>query len=389
MAYKTITLPGAVGPSNVLSSVNADAENSIDLYVESTKPGLGKVQFFLRKRAGMRSRWAIGSTGVKCLFNQDGRTFAVAGTVFAELFFTAPDTYTATIWGSVATDPFAPTICSNGSAGNQLFITSGLNGYIFDLTLNSLTLIADVNFPNGYALCGEFMDGYFIVSVINTRRFQISALEDGTSWDGLDQAERSIGSDQITGIKRSGRTLVVFGSLTSEVWYDTGDASFPFAPIQGVFLEVGCSAFATIVRLDNSAAGDSLFWLGQSARGGGVVYRLNGYTPEEVSTPAISRQIQELPAFNDFAELRYTTAWGIQEQSHIFYALALADTTTPTYDLTTQLWHQRSEWNTTTCEREAWLVQCGCFAWGKHLVGDRRTGAIYELSTQFQSDGDV
>ena len=102
----------------------------------------------------------------------------------------------------MATNDYLPSICSNGTAGSQLFITNGDLGYIFDLSANTLTQIVDPGFPSR-ARMGEFMDGYFFVLVTETRRFQISALEDGTTWDPLDVAERSEASDDISGIKRN------------------------------------------------------------------------------------------------------------------------------------------------------------------------------------------
>src|SRR5215469_18794550 len=113
---------------------------------------------------------------------------------------------------------------------------------------------------------GEFMDGYFLVLINNSRAFQISALEDGTSWDPLDVGERSEGSDNVQAMKRNHREIWFMGTKTTEVWYDSGDPDFPFAPIQGVFIEQGCAGSGfTLQRLDNT-----LIWCGLNEDGQGV-----------------------------------------------------------------------------------------------------------------------
>lgn len=362
-----VVVRGAIGPSNTLRLINADADRSINWYVRTTRPGSSaKVEAYDAPTPGMTPFAILTDTPVTCLFYQDGRAFAVAGSTFYEVF--AGGTYTA--YGAVATAAgIAPTICSNGTAGGQLFITAGLNGYIFDLNTNVLTLIADADFPQGTALMGEFMDGYFLVLVYNSRRFQISALEDGTTWDALDVFERSEGSDNVQAMVRVHREIWFPGSLTGEVWYDSGDALTPFQPMQGVFIEQGCANGFTAIRLANT-----LYWVGQNAEGFGAVYRADGYTPERISTDAVEEAIQQ----SGYSNAR---AWGYQQDGSSFYVLMLPDLDTSwVYEVATGLWHERATWDSTDCVWLPYRGQCHMFAFNKHLIGDRSTAAIYEMS---------
>jgi len=359
-----------VGPSNVNSALTFDADRTINEYIEPQKPGNGgKSDVMLVPAPGLTLFAAVPGSSVPLLFQQDGRAFGVAGDQFIEIFADASWTSYGTV--SVVTDVY-PTLCSNGTAGFQLFLTAGLNGYIFDLNTNTLTLIADPDFPQGQALMGEFMDGYFLVLVSGTRRFQISALEDGTSWDGLDVAERSEASDNLSAMRRNHREIWFQGTLTSEVWYDNGDPLFPFAPIQGVFLEEGVPSSWTTRRFNNT-----LVYVAKNQDGAGIVMRADGYNPVRTSTHAVELAIQN-------TGLATARAWVYQERGHLFYLLHLpTNETTFVYDVALDRWAERATLVDDSVEPWVWAPNrpiSHCFAFQKHLVGDISTGTIYEQS---------
>lgn len=366
-----------IGGANRLASINADGEDTINLFVESTDPGAAKTPKYLRGTPGVRP-FVEGPEGpIRAEFAQDGRAFAVAGGRFMEVFTGG----TGTDYGGVANDDLPACMVSNGTAGNQVFIVSGGYGYIFDLVANVLTLIADPDFPNrtvgSYgALSCEFIDGYFIVLIGETRRFQISALEDGTAWDALDVAEISEASDNIVAMKRNHREIWFLGSKSGEVWYDNGDPLFPFAPIQGVFIENGAVAPFGICR-----AGNTLLWIDQDERGNGVVRRADGYTPVRTSTTAVETD------FATSADLAHAQLFAQTQQGHLFVWFYLSDLEwTWCYDVTENSWHKRALWNPITCQWEPYVGQCHMFAFGKHLLGSRVNATIYELSSDYLDD---
>jgi len=351
-----------VGPSNTLISPNADVEETINFYVEGTDPGTGKVKAYLVGTPGLVKWLVLPDSPVRGLFEQDGRAFAVAGSSFFELFADQ----SATFYGTVAEDDNLATFASNGSAGHQLAITSGGVFYIFDLIANTLTAVTIGIEP---VTMVEFMDGYFLVNKTDSRTFAFSALEDGTSWDPLDVDERSEASDNIVAMIRSHREIWLLGSQTSEVWYDQGDALNPFAPIQGVFIEQGCVAAFTAQRIDNS-----IMWAGINTDGSGVIWKANGYTPQRVSDHSVELGMQTY----GFAGAR---AWVYQDDGHLFYVLLLPYAPWAfCYDVSNGTWTKRASWDATHC---VWIpprAQCHIYAFGKHLVGDRSNGAIYEQS---------
>jgi len=367
-----VTAPGFLGPTNELQAYTAEAERTINLYLEKIAPGVSKTDRWLRNTPGLRPYVVLPSSPVRGLFEQDGRAFAVGGTTFYELTGAS-----ATSKGTMATDQYLASICSNGSAGGQIMVTSGGSGYIFDLNSGSFGAISDPDFPANVRMC-EFLDGYFIVSVANSRNWQISALEDGTSWDALDVAERSIASDNIVSLIRRSRELWFLGTHTSEVWYDAGDPLFPFMPTGNTLIEHGSAGPFTVQRIANT-----LVWCDQNVLGQGLVVIANGYTPERISTYSIdvfARQASIAAA----GDLTTAVGWSYQENGHEFYALMIpAAQSTLCTDLTLPgMWHERARGTCDTALVPS-VVNTHMFAFGKHLVGDRFSGAIYEQSLDY------
>jgi hypothetical protein len=219
-----------------------------------------------------------------------------------------------------------------------------------------------------------FIDSYFVVNKVDSGQFNISAQNDGLVWAALDFATAESSPDNLVRVINAVGQLWLFGERTTEIWTNTGDSVFPFERISGAKMETGCAARDTVLAVDTS-----VFWVGRTEQGTGVVYRAKGFTPLRISTHAIEEKLQEAGT----SDLR---AWSYQQDGHLFYAITGgALETTLVYDLATELWHERAYLNESG-QLEQHLASCCMFAFGKHLVGDRRNGNIYEMSQEFFSD---
>lgn len=354
-------------------SVNADDEKLVNWYPEVLESNGGKAPIVYYPCPGRKPWLNLTGGNLRGLFAQDGRAFAVGGDTFYEM----TSSPAAVSHGTIANDGLPTSMFSNGQGGHQVMLVSGGLGYIFDLNTNTLTKIADADLL-GNLTVGLFSDSYFIVLDGVTSTFQISAPEDGTSWSGLDVAQRSDSSDNIVALAVLHRELWVFGSLTTEVWYDSG-ATFPFQPFPGRLLEQGLAAVYSLTLLDNT-----LFFIGGDRRGARVVYRIEGDTPQRVSTHAIERALDSYDTVSDAVGYAY------QEEGHLFYVLQFPSANvTWVYDVATKLWHQRGVWNTNRADFDMVFGAFHCYAFGQHLVGDISTGqiAIQGLDIVTEIDG--
>lgn len=338
------------------------------MYPEIVK---GRVTLFPTPGASLLLRVPFGPG--RGQFFQDGRHFIVSGAYFYEVF--AGNTYytePSGLW-RVAYDDKMATICTNGNTngagGHQLFITSGGSGYIYDLNADTLTQITDPNFPVGVEM-GAFLDGYFIALADST--FYLSDLEDGMSWNGLDVGQLSQSSNSVLSMITTHGDVMFLGSKTTEVWTDTGNASFPLQPRGGALIEQGIIAPFSAQNIDNT-----VIWLGGDNQGSGVVYRNDGYSPKRISTEAVEFALQSYPRLDD------CVAWTYQQAGHLFYLLIIPSADTSwCYDasLPPQLaWHERATWNPHYMRWQPYRGISHAFAFGKHVIQDSKSGALYSL----------
>lgn len=360
--------PSFVGSSNVTRSRNQDAEETINYYVELINDGSPKVRSALYGVPGYRPFAHLTAGPVRGLFAQDGRAWAVGGGVVFELFAGG----TVTTVGTVAVNGQPADLACNGAAGHQLAIVSGGLIYILDLISGAFTLAGGTGVPSP-ALRLAFCDGYFIALKGQSNEFQISNLEDGLIWDALDKGQVSESSNQLLSLVVDHRELWLLGSKTTEVWFNSGNAGFPFQPQQSAFIESGIFAPFSAAKIDNS-----FLWIQGDARGAGCVVKANGYTPQIVSNRAVESQIQQLARYDN------ALAWTYQMGGHSFYLLYLPNSdTTWCFDLSNNTWTKRGLWDTRLERYTPDIGRCHCFAFGKHLVGSRTTGTIYEMNSDF------
>jgi hypothetical protein len=170
------------------------------------------------------------------------------------------------------------------------------------------------------------------------------------------------------------REVWVFGTDSTEVWYNAGAADFPLARIQGAFNEIGCVAPYSIAKVDNG-----VFWLGADARGQGIVYRANGYVGQRVSTHAVEWQIQQYSNMSD------AVAYTYQQDGHAFYVLNFpSGNTTWVLDVATGVWHERAYFNQGLFSRHRGDNQCNFL--GNIIIGDHLNANVYTFDLTTYAD---
>jgi hypothetical protein len=309
----------------------------------------------------------------RAIFEQDGRAFAISGPLFCEIF----PQQTFTVRGVVEVDANPATISSNGlDQGKQIFVVSAGHGYIYDLTLNTFTDVSSQSTFPFPAQSGFYLDGYFGAIGQGQPTFSLSNLFDGTIWNILQGGEQqlSLTVDNIQNGAAINGKVWFLQSKNTEIWADIGAADFPLAPIPGALPRWGCAAPWTLCAVDNALMG-----VGTNEDGSLEVIRANGYDWKVVSTPAISHILQTVKS-----SISGARAWTYAQQGHAFYLLYVPGlTTTLVYDVTTNDWHERAMYDELQMDYVPDLGIGHAYAFGKHLVIDRQSGAIYEMDLSF------
>lgn len=358
-----------LGGHSKRKSTNQDSQTLVNLFLEvdaaekETKLAAylapGKVAFSV-----------VGSGpihGLARLSNTKGEfVIAVSG---AEVFAIRANG-TSVSMGSI-TPPSATSVVM-ASNQNVCVICSGAGGWYTDgVTMAHIT--ADAFYG---ATSIAFLDNFICLAKPDSQQFYISNLYDASAYDALDIALVESNVDKLVAVVADHQELWLFGSESTEVWYNSGAADFPFARREGALLEVGCAATHSAVKADNS-----IFWLGQTPHGKGVVYRADQYSPRIVSNRGVEYAISQLSRTDD------ARAHAYQHSGHTFYVLTFpTDGVTFVYDAAIQdpevAWSVRSTYGKGRDRGNAYA-----FFAGYHLVGDFESGTVWRLDHDTYTDG--
>lgn len=360
--------PGFIGPAYRSQSMLADCERLVNLYPEKMESRGAKYPYALYPTPGLLTFVRASVNAVRAMFAEKARAFALFGGQLKEVFSDG----TTTDRGAVLpTDVNPGQVAWNGDGGNQLFLTSGDAGHLFNLTTNVLTL----NVITGAAFCG-MLDGYFLALDVTTSTLKLSPLLNGLVWDPTQVTQRSTAPDPWLSMLIGLREVWLFGKTSTDVYYDAGDFPFPLKPIPGAFMKQGIAAPYSAAFLNNSA-----IWLAQNDDGARVVMRARGYTPFRVSDHGVEYAISRYARVDDAVGMVY------QDLGHNFYVLNFPSANaTWVYDDATGFWHERGTWNIATGNYDAWHPQYHMYAFNQHLVGDRNDGVIYTMDSSLGLD---
>lgn len=362
-----------VGGSANGRSPSFDASRAVNLYLEQSESGTSRSPNMLVGTPGLAPWLNLAGGGVRGLIPFTPQvSIAIVG---SNVWRIAPDKSNALI-GQVSLNNAVVSMASNGI---DIMLVDGANGYFIDPNAGTVTPITDPAWQGGVRV--DFIDGYFIWNVPGTGKFQISELY-SESMDGLDFASAEGSPDNLVTLIVDHREVWLLGGNSAEVWYDSGDADFPFQRIQGAFLEIGCAAAASVAKMDNS-----IFWLATDDRGFGTVQRAIGYAPARISNHAVEFAIAQYRKAGTIAD---AVAYTYSQEGHSFYVLSFPTANaTWVYDASTQLWHERAWRNPLTGQLRRHRSNCQMNFAGLTLVGDWENGNIYSLDLDtFTDNGD-
>jgi len=336
-------------------SLPVSAQRVVNWYAEQQPPE-AKTQAALLPRPALKLLSNVGFGPIRGAHEMNEELYAVSGSQL----FKVDRSGVATLKGSVGQNTTG--LVSMADNGFELVIINDNTGFIYNRNLDSLVQISDPDFPEVNSVVQ--LDGYHIYPKLNSDQWVTSALRDATSYDALQFATAEGDPDTLLNIHVDHRQLLLMGRRSIEPWYNSGE-DFPFSPVSGAFIEVGLGAKHAFASIDNTT-----FWLSDER----VVYRLNGFAPQRVSTHAIEQAILGF-------SIGDARAFGLRWKGHAFFVLTFPDQATFVYDAATGLW---SEWE--TYGQKGWIGCCHVKVYGKDIVGDQREGKLYTLEDDLYED---
>lgn len=366
--------PGFVGGSNTTQSLIADAERTVNFYVERIESKAAPNEAALLPTPGFQSWSSVADVGARGAFVANGRLFYVIGAGLYEF----DSNGVSTKRGTVAIDANPAQMAYNGIVGGQLGVASG--GNVYTLTLGTNAFAGP--FLGGKATMLSYADGYGLGFDAATGRVYLSALNDFTTWDLATFFQRSKFPDPAMAMFVDPNGLIWhIGPETFEVRYNTGTGTQPWAPLSGLVGRVGIAApFAFGV------SGAGMLWLARSPEGGAGIVKTSGSVPTAAGTYAVNTAIAgylRSGRISDAELLMY------HDQGHTFVNVGFPTANrTWTLDSESSSWAERGKWNSLRGDYDLWAPRVHADCFGLHLVGDRSTGKIWSMDTSFATETD-
>lgn len=359
-----------LGGAGEYRSRNLSYNRLINLYPEMVDTRDGSAPGALYGCPGLTSVATVGAGPIRAaIVAKNGLLYVVSGNTL----YSVTTSYVVTTLGTLGSFYGAVFIIDNGT---QLLVVDGVGGWVWNYSTStySQALPGSVGVTPGVAI---FQDGFGLVNQSGTNKFYQSNLNDFTTWSGLAFNSADSTPDAIISMGDIHREVWLFKQFTTEVWVNAGLAPFVFQRLQGVQIQVGCVAPASVARVN-----EGLAWLSQDDKGQGIVCLSNGYQARRISTHGLEYQIAEMAKAGTIADAR---AFVYQQEGHTFYVLNFpTGGQTWVWDAATGLWHERAFFSNGSFT--LYRAATGAFFNGVVLVGDYLNGKLYRLDLDVYTD---
>lgn len=355
------------GPAYELDSIFLSSQLCRNFYLRSF-PDVDKESYVLEGSPGLVEWLDTGSAvEIRGQLKYGSYTYAVAGSKLIRVSAAKVKVELGTLNTSTGRVGMA-------TNGLDLVVVDGVQGWMWDYSLETFAQITDPDFP----VCKSIIhtDGYYLVPKDGTGQIWRSDFNDGSSWGGLAFSTAGSEPDNLVAIALDNKDVYTIGENTTEIWYNSGAATFNFDPIIPAFIQMGGVGPFAVTNGNNA-----LYWVAKDKNGQGRIVQCTGRIPATISTPFTD---EKMKSWGDLSDIQM---WSYEQLGHVFVVITSpSGDETLVFDSTEQKWHERSSRIGETDGR--WRVSNHVLFNNLNLVGDKANGKIYELSpTAYDEDG--
>lgn len=290
--------------------------------------------------------------------------------------------------GTITNTDFPVSIVDNGD--DVVFVDGTANGWTVklgaDMTPGSLVQVTDEAFFGSARV--DFIDTFLVFSKPDSPVFYTSTAGAFLPLDATFSTPKAGWNDNLVAVGALHDNVWLLGTVTTEVWFNSGGATFAFSRMPNAILQQGCVGRFSVVIADNA-----IYWISQDRWGRNMCMRGEGYAAKRVTTFAVEDIWSKYATLEDAVGMAYqiggheTVAWWFPTANQWW-----------AYDTSTGQWHQRTYGGLAN----AWLPRCMAgigsltdlppgirSSPSSVLAGDRTGPRILELSRDFYDDNGI
>lgn len=362
-----------IGPGYTGRSKNLNASRCINLFPVLETPDSKSVAALVNT-PGSRLFSNTGKGVARAMYSFNNKIYFVAQNKLYSIDGDA--TVSAQLGSDLSTSSGRVSFADNGlspTGGNEIAVVDGSNIYVWNVATETMTITS----IQAQTVC--FIGGYFVVNS-GGANWRVSDLYDGTTWNPLEASSADASPDNLVAVFNNHNELWLFGEYTTEIWYQSGSGSPPFARMSGGVVDYGCAAKNSIAQGNNT-----IIWLGTKRNNDSGqlfgVLMAKGYGATLISPDALNY------TFSKYVSPESAFAYTYTEDGHEFYVITFpTDNATWVYDTTTSLWHERSTYNDNPYLIGRHLSNGYAYLNGEHYISDYRDSNIYKMGSQYYDD---
>lgn len=251
--------------------------------------------------------------------------------------------------------------CGFSNNGEVMLVTTG--GPVYQYDGAALSIVSGITFNPSWV---TYLNKKFIFD--SNSNFFWHTDPGNLNIDPLNFAEPESNPDPYVLPYAFGQVLYLFGTKSIEPFQDVGEGNPSFERISGSIIEnIGCSSYSGVTNTVNA-----VYFISTS----GIAYRLRSFQVEEITTPSMAVQLQDLQLDNYIAN-----TVSFDNQNFIIFHFP-SDNKTWVFSESTARWFRLEVGN----NGDRWACQSYAFVNGIHAVADIDNGTLYKLDfEQFQS----
>ena len=313
----------------------------------------------------------FSGNSVRSLFQDSGNLYAVVDSTLYRIDSSGAQTTVGTLNTSSGYVSFIANT-------TQIMLADGTDAYVITKSSHAFATVSDADFPTTAPIRLAYLNGYGCFTTAATKALHLMDLSDFTSYTSTQYTTLTDSGETTSGCIANNGELFVFTKDRCAVYVNTAASPFPFEARSNILLNIGCSAELSLQVVDNT-----IIWLGTNEHGMLGIYRTTGYLPKLISSDSLNAEIRT------YSNPENAISYIFSLRGHYFYHITFPDSQKSwRIDLTTGLCHEVTSRNAEG-QFTRHLSSCYTYFDDKHLVGDYRSGKVYEMSQSFYTDNDT
>lgn len=237
----------------------------------------------------------------------------------------------------------------------------------------SFAAIADAQFTALDTFTGlQHIDGYFVITANETASgistFALSDLDNPTSWTTSLQGSAEAVPDALNGLAICNRSWFFFGTITTEVYANTGKSGLPIS--RQAYRDIGCAAKFSIVNVDGVA-----YFLARSRTNKAFFARTNGYDIAPIGNEDLDAFLHANTVSDCIAH-----AVSLAGQVFIYFSFPTANKTI-VFCPKTEFFFEAQD-----ASANRHISSCALSFNNKVYIGSRSSGQIFEIDTDIYTE---